>query len=83
MSTDGNVMDSDNGDNLIVNFETMFTLFSSIWINENIYLRSLQTIKTDRDRMAEILPTIFEKMDYLDDGFVDGWVATFHPFAPQ
>ena len=25
--------------------------------------------------MAEILPSIFEKLDYLDDGFVDGYVS--------
>ena len=26
--------------------------------------------------MAEILSTVFEKLDYLDDGFVDGWVLS-------
>ena len=25
--------------------------------------------------MAEILSSVFEKLDYLDDGFVDGWVG--------
>ena len=25
-----------------------------------------------RLKMADLLPAIFEKMDYLDDGFVDG-----------
>ena len=25
--------------------------------------------------MAELLPAVFEQLDYLDDGFVDGYVS--------
>ena len=31
-----------------------------------------EIISNTRPEMAEILSSVFEKLDYLDDGFVDG-----------